>query len=76
MSLEGTAELGTRLDALKELRKLLARAIDECESKRDLAALSNRFTDVVAQIADLESGVKSEVVDPVGLALAKVVDIR
>lgn len=43
-----------RLKALVTLRDLLARQIDECDSKRDLAALSLRFTDVLEQIEAVE----------------------
>lgn len=41
---------GSRLAALEELRGVLARAIDNCESARDLAALSRQMTEVLAQI--------------------------
>lgn len=77
MSLEGAAEVGSRVDALKELRKLLARAIDECESKRDLSSLSARFMTVVEQIeaAEGSAGVASKA-DPVELILAEVVNLR
>ncbi|MBZ4561450.1 hypothetical protein GBO17_21840 [Mycobacterium avium subsp. hominissuis] len=38
------------MTALTALRDVLAAAIDECGSKRDLAALSRQFTAVLAQI--------------------------
>ena len=47
-----------RLETLVALRQLLAQAIDECDSKRDLAALSNRFQNVLEDIADLRYGEK------------------
>lgn len=46
---EATRE-DNRLESLKALRDTLARAIDSCDSLRDLAALSARLTDVLAQI--------------------------
>lgn len=39
-----------RLTSLVALRDALARAIDGCDSLRDLAALSARLTDVLQQI--------------------------
>lgn len=41
---------GDRKQTLIALRDTLAEAIDGCESKRDLAALSRQLTDVLAQI--------------------------
>lgn len=46
---------GDRLASLKALRDRLAVDIDECESARDVAALSNRLMDVLAQIDELDS---------------------
>lgn len=43
------------LEQLKMLRLILAEAIDDCDSKRDLAALSNRYLGVVERIGILES---------------------
>ncbi|MCW2092843.1 UNVERIFIED_ORG: hypothetical protein M2328_006123 [Rhodococcus erythropolis] len=43
------------LDSMRELRKILARAIDECESKRDLAALASRYAQVCVHVSELES---------------------
>jgi len=44
------AESGDTLAALKALRDKLAREIDECGSKRDLASLSRQLSAVLAQI--------------------------
>lgn len=59
-SLESASELGSRLDSLRVLRRILARAIDECESKRDLSSLANRYSQVCEQIAGLEAAVPDE----------------
>ena len=53
MSLSEEAPKG-RLAGLVALRDRLARELDECESARDVAALANRFTDVLAQIEELD----------------------
>lgn len=60
MTLAPAAATGDRLVALRQLRAVLAAQIDACESARDLAALSRQFTDVLAQIAELESGAPAE----------------
>lgn len=51
---------GSRLVALRALRDRLARDLDECESKRDVAALSQRLMDVLEQIDELGGGVKEK----------------
>lgn len=43
-----------RLDTLKALRDHLARSIDDCRSKRDLAALSLRLQSVLEEIDEIE----------------------
>lgn len=53
MSLRQTAHEGNRRATLEHLRDVLAEQIDNCESARDVAALSNRLTDVLAQIDEL-----------------------
>ena len=52
MSLSEAAPEG-RLAGLVALRERLAVEIDGCESARDVAALSIRFMDVLAQIDEL-----------------------
>lgn len=49
-SVSKAAKSGDALTALTALRDVLAAAIDECGSKRDLAALLRQFTAVLAQI--------------------------
>lgn len=44
----------SRLHALRELRDRLAVDLDECGSARDVAALSQRLMDVLAQIDSVE----------------------
>ena len=53
MSLSEAAPEG-RLAGLVALRERLASEIDGCESARDVAALSIRFMDVLAQIDELD----------------------
>jgi hypothetical protein len=55
-SVDGSAGL----EQLRMLRLILAQAIDDCDSKRDLAALSNRYLDVVERIEILESRVPAK----------------
>lgn len=45
-----SASSGDRLQALKDLRDVLATSIAECESARDVAALSNQFRTTLAEI--------------------------
>lgn len=45
-----------RLAGLLALRDRLAAEIDQCDSSRDVAALSIRFMDVLAQVEELEGG--------------------
>lgn len=55
MSLSDAAPNG-RLAGLVALRERLALEIDSCDSSRDVAALSIRFMDVLAQIDELSGG--------------------
>jgi hypothetical protein len=52
LSLSDAAPNG-RLAGLVALRERLANEIDQCDSSRDVAALSIRFMDVLAQIDEL-----------------------
>lgn len=54
MSLSEEAPKG-RLQGLVALRDRLAQEIDGCESSRDVAALSNRFQDVLREIDELSA---------------------
>ena len=54
MNLVEASESGDRLVALRELRRQLAQAIDECSSGRDLAALARRYMGVLEQIERVE----------------------
>ena len=51
--LSESAASGSRLSALHDLRDLLARNIETCDSLRDLAALSGRLQSVLAEIDEL-----------------------
>ena len=43
-----------RLDRLISLRDKLEAAIDECDSKRDLAALSRQYRETLKEIEEIE----------------------
>lgn len=61
-----TAARRSRLEGLEALRDTLSRAIDTCESKRDLPPLASRHMEVCAQIEELRAEERSaEVVKPV-----------
>ena len=47
-------ETAGRLNQLYELRDILAKAIDDCESMRDLAALSKQFRETTKEIEEIE----------------------
>lgn len=53
MSLHESATSGDRLATLSDLRDLLARNIEACDSLRDLAALSGRMQAVLKEIDEL-----------------------
>lgn len=44
----------SRLEQLIALRDKLASAIDDCDSKRDLPALSRQYRDVIKEIEELQ----------------------
>lgn len=54
MRLETAVESDDELKALRALRRELAKQLDDCESKRDYAALSLRLVDVLARISELQ----------------------
>lgn len=45
-----------RLEMLKTLAAILAADIDECESSRDLAALSRQYRETIREIDAIENG--------------------
>ena len=55
MSLRNASKENDRLAQLTELRDILAAAIEDCDSKRDLAALSRQYRDTVREIAELDN---------------------
>jgi hypothetical protein len=55
--LVSAAVSGSRLTALRALRDRLAADLDETDSKRDVASLSQRLMDVLEQIDELGGGV-------------------
>lgn len=60
MSIAAAAGTDDRLKALKALRDRLAGEIDNCASMRDLASLSQRLMDTLAQIDELGGSKKAE----------------
>lgn len=54
MPLVDSAASGDRLETLRDLRDVLAVQISQCDSLRDLAALSGRLQSVLEEIAKLE----------------------
>lgn len=67
MSLLESAASGDRLDALCDLRDLLASQLVNCESSRDIAALTARFQSVLSEIESLnkETGKAADPVDEI-----------
>lgn len=53
-SLADAANSGSKREQLEALRAILAEAIDGCDSLRDLAALSNRYTQVLDELEKLD----------------------
>lgn len=53
MALSESAPTGDRLKTLHDLRDLLARNIESCESLRDLSPLTGRLQSVLAEIDEL-----------------------
>lgn len=53
-----TASRQSHLEGLKALRDKLSKAIDQCESARDLASLSSRHVEVLTQITELEAAAR------------------
>lgn len=64
MSLRESAASGIQLDALRDLRDIIAGQITDCDSARDVAALSARFQSIIQEIALLSSAT-GKVGDPV-----------
>lgn len=50
------ASKGDELQTLEALRDVLAETIDNCESGRDIAALSRQLTQVLELISELKKG--------------------
>lgn len=60
-SVETAAEHGTRLDELRQMRRVIARALDsERTSPRDLAALSRRQMEISREIEAYERQAEEE----------------
>ena len=47
-------DAATRVEQLKALRDILAEAIDECSSMRDLAALSRQYRETIRELEEIE----------------------
>lgn len=68
MPLYTVSKKGNRLEQLKKLRDMLAKAIDKCESMRDLATLSRQYRETIREIEEIE-GVENDG-DEIGAILA------
>lgn len=54
-SVSAAGEHGSRLDGLRALRRILARILDDDKTlARDIASVSRRYLEVIADIEDLE----------------------
>lgn len=53
MRLYTISRKGNRLDQLCKLRDTLAKSIDECDSMRDLAALSRQYRETIKEIEEI-----------------------
>lgn len=63
-SLYETSETGSRFQQLVELRNKVAKAIDSCESMRDLASLSRQYREIIKEIEEIEgNGNEDEIAD-------------
>lgn len=57
VSVEVAAESESRVDLLRSMRRIVARAVDDPETPpRDLAALTRRLMDIAREIEAIESG--------------------
>lgn len=65
MSLEQVVAAGDYAASLIALRDYLARQLDECDSKRDVAALSARLADVLDRIAAIPNNAEVSAADEV-----------
>lgn len=57
MKLSTAVESDEELKGLRALRRELAKQLEECDSKRDYAALSLRLMDVMERISELKKAV-------------------
>ena len=68
MPLYTVSRKGSRLEQLKKLRDTLARSIDNCESMRDMAALSRQYRETIREIEEIGGAQNSG--DEIGEILA------
>ena len=69
MPLYTVSRKGNRLEQLKKLRDTLAKAIDTCESMRDLATLSRQYRETIREIEEIEG--TNDDTDEIGAILAE-----
>jgi hypothetical protein len=60
VSLREVSDGNDTLAQLVELRKILANAIDNCDSYRDLASLSRRYVGVIEAVSTIEGGMDDD----------------
>ena len=53
MSITEAAKSGNKRETLEELRDLIAKQLEACESGRDMAALSKRLMEVIGELEAL-----------------------
>lgn len=56
MSLLSKSKKNDRAAQLEELKYKLAKAIDTCESMRDLAALSRQYRETIKELDEIQGG--------------------
>lgn len=54
------SENGSRLEALKTLRRKVAKTIDGTDSGRDISSLSKQLREIMAEIDEIEKGTATE----------------
>lgn len=59
--IEKAVKAGERLGTLYALRELLAERLDNCDSNRDIAALSRQLMQVSAEIDEIEKETETAV---------------
>lgn len=59
-TLVSATDNGTRLEALRALRRKVAKTIDGTSSGRDVASLSKQLREILAEIEEIQKGTDDE----------------